>query len=322
MAKRPSVEDRLDRLAALSRESDARTVRRELVRAFGDRSWLVVAKAAKLVGELGESELVDEMVEAFDRFMVDPVKNDKGCIAKIAIARALLDLEESARELFLAGSRHIQLEPSFGPPVDTAAELRGICGHGLVASSHPQAVSELVRLLVDKEWRVRAEAARAFSGCSRLEAEPVLRLKALMGDDEAEVVGECFGALLSLGRASSLAFVADFLEPRREAVAQAAALALGESRLERAVGILIRAYEDCADPDIQRTELLSLAMTRREPALDFLLGQVAEAEIPRAARALAALAIHRHDERLAKRAEAVVRERDNARLTKVFEHEF
>ncbi|MEE8523027.1 MAG: HEAT repeat domain-containing protein, partial [Thermoanaerobaculia bacterium] len=277
--------------------------------------------AARLARELVFGEPADDLAAAFDRFLAEPSK-DKGCVAKTEIARSLHELEEPCRELFLAGSRHVQPEPAFGGSVDAAAELRGICAHGLFASGHHRAVLEVVRLLADPEWRVRAEAARALSGGSRLEAEPVLRLKALSGDDEPDVVSECFGALLHLAREDALEFVAGFLDPRRAVVAQAAALALGESRLEGAVEALTGAYGTCSDPDLRRTLLLAVAMTRREPAFDYLFQLLENARPGRAAEALAALAIHRHDESLTVRAEKIVRERGDSELRAVFKREF
>ena len=318
--KKPSLEDRLEDLSRLADEADPEVRLDGLRRALMSHS-LLAGKAARLARERGLSELADDMAAAFERFLADPASDDKGCIAKTEIARTLLELEEPRRELFLAGSRHVQPEPSFGKPVDAAAELRGICAHGLFASGHRLAVLEAVRLLADPEWRVRAEAARSLTGSSRLEAEPVLRLKALLGDEEPEVVSECFAALLHLAREEALDFVAGFLDGP-PLVAQAAALALGESRLEGAVGALTAVYGTCADPELRRTLLLAVAMTRREPAFDYLFQLVANARPGRAAEALAALAIHRHDEGLVERVEGVVRERGEPELRAVFRREF
>ncbi len=320
MAKRPTLEDRLEQLSRVVEETDPQAQQDGLRRALKSHS-LLAGKAARLARELGLSELADDMAAAFDRFLVDPVKNDKGCIAKTEIARSLHELEESNRDLFLSGARHVQMEPAFGKPVDAAAELRGICVHGLFSSNHPLAVVEAVRLLADSEWRVRAEAARALSGASRLEAEPVLRLKALVGDDEPDVISECFGALLHLAREEALDFVAGFLDRRQSVAAQAAALALGESRLEGAVDALSAAAGTCTDPELRRTLLLSLAMTRREPAFDYLFQLLENARPGRAAEALAALAIHRHDEGLVDRAEEIVRKREDPELRMAFRRE-
>ena len=320
--KRPTLEERLDRLSDLRDEPDGELVGRELRRALQGRQSLLVARAARLSADLGHLELVPEMVAAFDRFLVDPVKTDKGCLAKTAIARALVELEERPEELYFRGARHVQPEPAYGGPVDAAAELRGVCAHGLASTGHPDAVLELVRLLADPEWRVRAEAARALGNSGRLEAEAVLRLKALVGDTESEVVCECLGSLLSIAPERSLDFVTGFLASRDQALVEGAALALGESRLEGAVEALKEAYGRCLDGEVRRTLLLAVAMTRREAGFDFLVSLVGEGRPARAAEAIEALAIHRHDGRVRERMRAAVGRRGDAELRSLFDREF
>ena len=83
-------------------------------------------------------------------------------------------------------------------------------------------------LLADPEIAARAGAVRALGESGQSEAMLLLRLKALLGDDE-EIMGECFAALLRLAPAPSLEFVADFLHSSSDEVAERAALALGES---------------------------------------------------------------------------------------------
>lgn len=326
--RRPALEERLAELAELADEPDQEVVLRELRRGLDSRRAPVAAKAARLVGELSLINFAAELAAAFDRFMIEPVKSDRGCVAKTAIARALVELGEPRETVFLRGVRHRQPEPAYGGPVDTAAELRGICAHGLAGSGHPDAVLELVNLLVDPEWQVRAEAPRALGSSGRFVAEPLLRLKALSGDKEPDVVAECLGGLLAIDSERSLDFVAGFLDSREPGLAQAAALALGESRQEEAVAVLKEACGRCSDPELRRTLLLSIAMTRRPPAFDFLIVLVAEARPGRAAEALAALAIHRHDDRIRERVETVLADRGpaergpEAEVHRVFEREF
>ena len=57
----------------------------------------------------------------FHRFMENPVKTDPGCSAKVELVTALHDLDCAREEVFLQGLRHVQKEPGWGPPVDTAA---------------------------------------------------------------------------------------------------------------------------------------------------------------------------------------------------------
>ncbi len=182
------MEERLAKLSELRHDPESPAIQRELRKALAAKNRHVVGKAARLVRELGLSELVPDLVAGFERFLPDSPAKDKGCVAKIGIVEALVALEAAADEVFLRGMRLVQKEPSWGEPVDAAAELRAHSALGLVNSGHRQAVLELVGLLVDPERVVRLAAAQGVGASGRLEAEAVLRLKALMGDDDPEVI--------------------------------------------------------------------------------------------------------------------------------------
>jgi len=315
MARRPSVEDRLAALSELREGADSVRVRVALAEALRDRSNHVVAKAARLVAELQHEELVADLVAAFDRLLDGGIKLDKTCAGKIALVEALLELQVPEVDVFLRGSRHVQLEPSFGPPVDAAAELRALCARGLAVSGPSEAILELVRLLADQEELVRQGAARALALSGRVEAEPLLRLKLLVGDEEPDVLGECFSSLLALEPERSLELVAEFLEHQDAAVAETAALALGSSRLDAALEVLRRPLEQggtaAFDEDRRRTILGAISMLRRDDALDYLVAAVRNDPPERACAALGALSIHREDERLRRRVEDAVAERED-----------
>lgn len=322
--RRDPLEERLDGLGDLRDDPDAPATVEALRAALGERHNLVAAKAARMAAELGKDELVRELTAAFDRFM--DAEADKGCHAKTAIAKALVELEHPATALFRRGLRHVQMEGAYGGPVDVAQELRANCAIGLVNSGHPDAVVELVPLLIDPGLPVRLAAAQGIGAAGRPEGEVVLRLKALIGDEDPEVLTECLAGLLRLAPERSLEFVEPFLAstgPFQGARREAAILALGESRLEEAVPLLCREWERSYDADSRRTVLLALVASRREAALDFLLSLVAEGEARAAREALSALAIHRHDARIRERVEAAVRaSQHSADLKKHFDHEF
>ena len=54
------------------------------------------------------------------------------CWAKNALAQTLAAFDYQDKELFLAGMRHVQLEPVWGGSSDTAGPLRGLCALALV----------------------------------------------------------------------------------------------------------------------------------------------------------------------------------------------
>jgi HEAT repeat protein len=188
--------------------------------------------------------------------------------------------------------------------------------------SHPEALLECVTLLVDSEVPARSGAVRALGETGKSEAMLLLRFKALVGDKDDEVMGECFGALLRLAPAQSLEFVAEFMESSGDDVAERAALALGESRVAAAFPLLREALEQTVRPTLRRTLLLAIAMLRLDEAVEFLLARLAEDPEQSAAGALAALALYTRDETLRQRIEAIVDGRKSAALRAVLEREF
>jgi hypothetical protein len=64
--------------------------------------------------------------------MKDPARADRGCAAKTAVVRALEALAAPEDAIYLAGIRHVQMEGSFGPPIETAAAFAIGQRHGPV----------------------------------------------------------------------------------------------------------------------------------------------------------------------------------------------
>ena len=258
--KNPSLEDRLAALGELRMDPASARARQELSKALTARISLLAAKAARIAGESGLADLTPQLVDPFQRFLVHPETTDKGCAAKTEIARALQRLECPSPELFLRGIRHVQMEPTWTGPVDTAAELRGVCALGLAQTGYRDAGLELARLLADRERQARIGAVRAIAWWVRPEGLLLLRFKALSGDAEPEVIGECLSALLRMEPEGSLPFVAEFLEHADPAVAEGAALALGESRQEAAFEILKGKLRS----PLRQVALMAIGMMRRD----------------------------------------------------------
>src|SRR6185436_13465161 len=184
MSKNRSVEATLASLAAL-RGMGSAAIAAEVDMHLASRTNLVAAKAADLAREAGLKLLQPQLVEAFGRFMDKPAATDKGCHAKQAIAFALYELAcvgSEVQEVFLAGIRHVQMEPAWGGSSDTAAELRGTCALGLVRMAYRDVMNELVDLLMDSSHQARIMAARAIAYAGRDEGALLLRMKILAGD--------------------------------------------------------------------------------------------------------------------------------------------
>jgi len=229
-ARQTSELKKLELLSAFDPAADRALQNALIKQCLEDRHVRVVAKAATLAGEHSLREQIPALLNAYADFLQDPVKRDPNCMAKQAIARALVALECEDTAFFLQGIRYRQLEPVWGGSADTAIDIRNSCAMGLVATGYSRAVQELTALLHDPESRARAGAARAISCGNPREVESLLRFKVLVGDPEPEVIGECFTGLLSIAKDECLPFVARYLADDNDAVREFAALALGDSR--------------------------------------------------------------------------------------------
>lgn len=301
MARKTALDRKLARLSELRALPESEALLQELRQSLGDKSPHVVARAVKLIGEREITELVPTVEANLERFTVEPTRSDKGCLAKTAIIKCLVQLEQGSAEIFLRGLHTVQMEPSYGGPVDTAVELRSYSAMGLSATAYPHTVLELVTALTDPEPPVRRAAIQALGAAGGLEVEPLLRFKALSGDREPQVVSDALEVLLAIAPGRSLSFVERFLDSRDEDIAEAAALALGASRCEAAFELLTARIENRIDSSFTRTLLLSLSMLRRENSIAYLLDLVAKAPRRRAEHALQALAIHRYDDKIRER---------------------
>jgi HEAT repeat protein len=296
-----SLEEQLDRLAELRGQPPSPEGRAEVARHLNSKMNLVAAKAARIAGEWLAAELTPQLVEAFDRFMVKPETTDRRCAAKIEVLKALCKLEYTSPAVFRRGLRHVQMEPTWGGSVDTAAEVRALAAMGLAQTDYLDALEEILPLLLDPERDARIGALRAIAASGLPGGTLLLRLKALSGD-EPEILGECVAALLRAAPTQSLEFVAKFLDHGDEAVAEAAALALGDSRLESAFAVLRDAFERARALQVRRrTLLLAIALLRRENAIDYLLDRVQNGEGLTSADAVAALAMYEKDPSLQER---------------------
>jgi hypothetical protein len=322
VAKALTTDAALRAIRAIRDAPESYDLKRDLASFLRHKSNHVVSAAASTAERLEAVALAQDLVDAFLELMKDPAKRDPGCEALIAIAKALVTLDDPAAKVYFAGIRHVQMEGSFGPPIDAAAPLRGLCAQGLARMGHADAFLECVNLLADKEVPARIGAIRAIADSGDIAGALLLRLKTLLGDKEDEVIGECFAGLLRLAPAPSLEFVAGFLKSASDEIRERAALALGESHLAAAFPVLREAWVETAQAARRRTLLLSIAMLRLDEAVEFLLLRLAEDRDAAAADALAALALYSRDEAVRKRAEEIVGKRESPPLKTVFDREF
>ena len=308
-----ALEEELGRIRAIADAPEAHDVKRELAPLLRHKSNHVAAAAANAAGRLQAGDLVPDLQSAFQELMKNPAKLDPACKALIAIARALIEMDTGSAAVYFSGLKHVQHEASFGPSVDAAAPLRGLCVRGLGRMNHPQALDEIVELLADPEIPARVGAVQALAETGSREGELLLRLTLLRGD-KIEVMAEGLTALLSLAPRTSVEFVGRFLARDLEELREAASLALGESRQSNALPILEGAFETYRQQGFRRTLLLSIALLRCDEGVEFLLSRLEKEPESVAGAALDALALYSRDDTVRKRVTSILDERNSADL--------
>lgn len=310
MPKPSRTEDALARIREIRDSPESHDLKRELAPFLTHKSNHVIAAAATAVKRMEYAQLTPELIAAFLEILPKASDRDQGCKALISIAEALVTMGEDAPDVYLKGVRHVQREGSFGPPVDVASPLRGLCARGLVRMRHPEALYLAIDTLTDSEPAARMGAVQALADAGSREAELLLRLKARQGDREGDVTGACFSALLSISPGRSLEFVGKYLGAgvTSEEV-EAAALALGEARIAGALPLLIEAWTAHRNQAVRRTILLAMAMLRSEEAVEFLLTRLKQDPALPAQDALDALSIYSSDEAIGVRIREIVERR-------------
>jgi hypothetical protein len=322
MSKSDPIEQALNEIGELRVASDSEQAAQRLRAFLKNKSNLVIAKAAKLTGELRLCSLVADLVAAFDRLKANPAKLDKRCAAITEIVSALYELDYVEPEVYLEGIRHVQKEASFGPPVDEAATLRGRSAQGLLRTRYPDAIAMIVDLLVDPEAPARLGAIRALALNGGEAGALLLRLKALTGDEDPEIESECFAGLLAASPGPSLRFVAGFVDSEDQPVAEAAIWALGQSRQSAAVPILQEKWERTLERSLRKALAAALAASRLEESFDYLCEKLRSVDLRIAGDMLEVLSDYAGSESLQQAIQAAIDSRRDSKFTQLFERHF
>lgn len=287
--------------------------------ALTHRNNFLVSKAARLVAGCELTQLLPDILTAYNRFFHDAAKTDPQCWAKEALAKALVKLGHRSKDEYLRGMRHHQMEPSFGPPVNTAGGLRATSAHALVdcpGISDADLLAALLEPFTDNDKTVRMEAARAIAAVGGVSAALLLRLRALLGgalvEAEPEVMGSVFSSLLSLEGSQAIPLVSKSLESGDDLAAEAA-FALAELHSAEALAALLARLRAGADPWFTGVLLSAIALTRLPAAIDFLLATISGDERP-APEAIEALSRIVPNDELRLRMQQAVEQADSMRL--------
>jgi len=192
------------------------------------------------------------------------------------------------------GIQHACWESIWGGSADVAVTLRGQCAIGLAAMGSRLALRCATELLAESDikgprerisWPARQDAARALTMIGSDGAAAVLRFKALSGDPEPNVLSECLSGVIAIDGDAGLDLAEHFLTAgspnarsgiEAERQAEAALLAVGNSRRPAGFALLIRHERLFAHTASRSTFFTAIAMTRQDAAIDYLLKHVSE----------------------------------------------
>lgn len=228
--------------------------------ALGSGNFVVVEAAARKAGE-DRLPVATELIEAFS------TRPDPGCRARLAIAQALLALDEWDDRVFAIGiATH---EPSAFD--DPSANLRGACAIAYANLHRSDAAEVCAALLADKSPVARINAARALGACNG--AIALLRYKVLIGDGDQDVTAAAIDSLLANGRDEAMPFLVDLLAAR-DVRSELVGLALGGARL--AIPEVIAWCKELLALQRQRVGYLAVALTRSAEGDTYLKSIVAD----------------------------------------------
>ena len=304
--KRPTFEEEQAALTAAVAEPRSAEARRALAVALASSRSLVVARAARLVKEHRLEGFDDALRAAFDCHMPDAVKRDPTCAVKVAAIEALDYAESNDAEPFLRAVVHEQWEGGN----DTAAPMRARALLALARIGHSDFDSFAAQLLTDYTAGVRQAALDALVHRGDRGCAPLAMLKLCVGDEDPLVTLSAMAALLTLAPAWGRERLRALVDGENEQARELAAVALGQSRSDEALTVLLEALERCTSSDERAPLLRAAGLHRSERALEALLAVIADGNEADSRAAVEALDARRFEPGLAARVEAATKLRD------------
>lgn len=267
--KNDPIEKKLEELSTLSEKEEGER-QKVLEKLITSKSNLVIAGVARCAAKLQHHELINPMLMAFDRLMINPLKSDKQCHGKLAIIQALLDLEHQDSDVYLKAAQHVQMEPVYGGRADSAPRLRGLAGIALTRCMYPEVYFVLGELLMDSESETRSLAAQALSAQGDERAELLLRARVMMKESNPSNYGDYFKSLLQINKERSFPLVSSFLSSDDMDIWQEAVMALGESREADAFESLSEQWDLAVQSEQKKVLILAISLLRSDESLQFL----------------------------------------------------
>jgi len=307
MARKPGLKEQLEYLAELDPDTLSDEQRRKVLSFLDKGHPRLVAKAVNLVSRSDAGVPLNVLTTLFDRCMADPVGADPGCEIKVAVIKTLDQMKTEDPGIHLRAVQHIQRENAYPEPIDTAAGLRGIAFAGLVWMGYREIHFLAVKRLVDPEPETRQLVVQAMGHIGSESAELLLRMKLATGDPDTGVLGDCFSSLMLLEPDRSLELAAAYLKHADTSLVSSAALAIGESRHEKAFSVLRKHWDAVPTPYSREELLLPMALIRDEDSRNFLISLLEEGNNRHAQGVFQALRFYRGDQAIRDRIELILK---------------
>ena len=314
--KKITFEEELALLSPAAADPTSADGRQRILAALASQRSLVVARAARLVKEHVLDGFAAPLRAAFERYLptaatasalLAATKLDPSCHAKLAAIEALDHTESVDPEPFARAVRHFQPEGSG----DTAAPLRSAGIAGLARLGHRDFHMIVARLVSDRWPPVRQAALEALAHRGDDAGAPLALLKVELGDEDPQVDVAAMTTLLTLApdwALEALAALVDADGGRREL----AAVALGQSRRDDALALLLDKLRVCPRADDREAILRGLGLHRSEGALAAMLTIIREGKAAEATLAIEALASRRFEAGVGARVRGAAGENDAA----------
>jgi HEAT repeat protein len=283
---------------------------------------LTVTRAAHVIKEHRLEGLHRELLKAFDRFFQEPIKQDPGCLARLAVLEALDFTEYDDPAPFLTAVHYVQEEKAWGPPVDTATGLRARSIVALARLNDAGLSLVAAELLVDKEAPVRQAAVDALTMSGDKNNAALLLFKLRSGDKEPLVTMSCMSGLLALLPEKALSILSLLLCEKDEALREMAAITLGESKRDDALSLLLQNLEGLVLPKERSVIFRALGLHRSERALQVLLSVVSEGSTVDAKVAVESLGARRFEHEILEKVRAAAQKNKKAKLADVITQTF
>jgi HEAT repeat protein len=283
--------------ALLASTSDLQTVasRDAIRRALTSTHALVVSRAAEIIRQHELEGLGGDIRDALDRFLTRGADVDPGCRAKLALLDALDASDWPDESPFIAATRIVQKEAAWGSPVDTAANVRARGVLGLARLRWRDLPLIAAELLLDPEEPVRVAAATALAAYGSRESAGALITQLGLPEEEPMVVIACVSALLELTPEWAIAILRRGVCGDRLIDRELASIALGESRRDDALELLIEWISRAILASHREWLLRAIGLHRSERALEFLLERITNGSREEAIATIHALAARRFD---------------------------